>query len=457
MALGSEAEALERPVSSMEVEETPVPPVRAAAPVRAVRPDDTISAEGPVEFEQADALAEADFHMAYGLYDQAADIVRLAQGREPGRADLKMKLLEIYFVSGNKARFLEAARQFDSSRTPADASAWDRVLIMGRQIAPADSLFAASRAAGAAAAASVDLNLEGGASRVDLELLGPPVGDEDVDLDLGQALAGVSAAADTGENEAIDFDLSEEEPPTAKMPRADSTAEMPTVEIASGEEPTVEATRLDLGTDDTLRSKIQRAGTTLSQPSSESTAEMAMDDLGLDLADFGSLPDIPDDDDVTLVASADDRTRRMGPGVDLGTAELPQLADGSQQPTAMLPELAEERMDFDLGALDEAPGRGAAAGRGKGNGVDLDVGATLAPRDDEHSVTAQITVDDLPGMSDLEPVTMSEVGTKLDLARAYVDMGDPDGARSILEEVLKEGSSSQRQEAQRLIDGLPGA
>ena len=32
-----------------------------------------------------------------------------------------------------------------------------------------------------------------------------------------------------------------------------------------------------------------------------------------------------------------------------------------------------------------------------------------------------------------EPVTMSEVGTKLDLARAYMDMGDPDGARSILQ------------------------
>ena len=43
-------------------------------------------------------------------------------------------------------------------------------------------------------------------------------------------------------------------------------------------------------------------------------------------------------------------------------------------------------------------------------------------------------------LPDLEPVTMSEVGTKLDLARAYMDMGDPDGARNILEEVLHEGS-----------------
>jgi pilus assembly protein FimV len=51
--------------------------------------------------------------------------------------------------------------------------------------------------------------------------------------------------------------------------------------------------------------------------------------------------------------------------------------------------------------------------------------------------------------------TMTEVGTKLDLARAYVDMGDPDGARSILEEVLDEGDEGQKQQAQRLIESLP--
>ena len=51
---------------------------------------------------------------------------------------------------------------------------------------------------------------------------------------------------------------------------------------------------------------------------------------------------------------------------------------------------------------------------------------------------------------------MTEVGTKLDLARAYVDMGDPAGARSILEEVLDEGDEGQRQQAQQLLDSLPG-
>ena len=47
-----------------------------------------------------------------------------------------------------------------------------------------------------------------------------------------------------------------------------------------------------------------------------------------------------------------------------------------------------------------------------------------------------------------------DVSTKLDLARAYVEMGDDDGARSILEEVVSEGNASQKGEAEQLLSGL---
>lgn len=63
-----------------------------------------------------------------------------------------------------------------------------------------------------------------------------------------------------------------------------------------------------------------------------------------------------------------------------------------------------------------------------------------------------------PGEPDIEESTVDgglyapedEVGTKLDLAKAYIDMGDPEGARSILDEVLEEGNEAQIQEAQEL-------
>ncbi|HST28326.1 MAG TPA: FimV/HubP family polar landmark protein [Rudaea sp.] len=43
------------------------------------------------------------------------------------------------------------------------------------------------------------------------------------------------------------------------------------------------------------------------------------------------------------------------------------------------------------------------------------------------------------------------IGTKLDLAKAYLDMGDPEGARSMLDEVLAEGNDAQKVEARKLL------
>ena len=46
------------------------------------------------------------------------------------------------------------------------------------------------------------------------------------------------------------------------------------------------------------------------------------------------------------------------------------------------------------------------------------------------------------------------VETKLDLATAYLDMGDQVGARSLLEEALQEGTASQQQQARELLKKL---
>jgi len=47
-----------------------------------------------------------------------------------------------------------------------------------------------------------------------------------------------------------------------------------------------------------------------------------------------------------------------------------------------------------------------------------------------------------------------EIDTKIDLARAYIDMGDGEGARGILEEVMDEGNDDQKKEAQSLMDSI---
>jgi pilus assembly protein FimV len=47
-----------------------------------------------------------------------------------------------------------------------------------------------------------------------------------------------------------------------------------------------------------------------------------------------------------------------------------------------------------------------------------------------------------------------DAATKLDLAKAYQEMGDVEGAREILQEVLHEGDDNQKAEAQALLAKL---
>ena len=167
--------------------------------------------------ESGDPLAEADFHMAYGLYDQAADLVQLAMKREPQRRDLKLKLLEIFFVWGNKDRFLELARELNATRAGAPAGEWDKVLIMGKQIAPGDAMFAGSPSA--SSSDSLDMELHGSPGTLDLTI---PAGDSaSPDMDLTEQDVEDTAVDSSG----IDFIL--DEPNRGQ----DDSAVLPTIEM----------------------------------------------------------------------------------------------------------------------------------------------------------------------------------------------------------------------------------
>lgn len=430
LATGDETAELERPATLEEsdnfvVEERPVARPKAEAPRPSVGHEETISAEAALDLDQADPLAEADFHMAYGLYDQAVDLVRMALQHSPDRNDLKLKLAEIHFVAGDTPQFLNVAR--DLRKTLGPGGDWDRIVIMGRQLAPDEPMFA-----GGVQHAGVDLSLEGGDNLVDIDLLSAPEGDEGLDLDLGRVTAVSDSSDATGENTAIEFNLDDvpmSPTTTQKIVKRDGpgTVEMPTLELPSSETPTVETPALRLRGD--------KAGGASAGIATDVTAEMAIDDLGLDVGDFSGLPDSDDataivngnGDEATQIAQREDSTQVMTLE-DEATALMP--ASGTSA-TSMLPKLDPADVDFDLG------------------------GATDA--DDSPTAQNRMVTEKLPQLSELEPVTMSEVGTKLDLARAYMDMGDPDGARNILQEVLAEGSASQKQEARRLIDSLPGA
>ncbi len=504
-------DAAEEPLAGFDDEPAPVATDRKEAPAShpAAGPitlteskpvDETLSSETSVRFDQQDALAEADFHMAYGLYDQAADLVKIAIEREPERRDLKLKLLEIYFVWGNRDLFLDTARELHMTRDQETAGEWDKVAIMGRQIAPEDPMFKSEGAPGHVDL--VDVNLEGGENRVDLDLFAEPeaAAGGALDMEFG---SGERKAASSDSSSDLDFLLDEpkleqDEEPTREMDPLARTQETPTIE----------SPMLDRSSQ-TVREMVDAQ--LVSKPTAEQTAELSLDDLGLDVdslettgaleqtasleKDFSAEESSPGhalrDDEMTQLApslGSLDRTMEAPrvekfdiestgtvyiDQVDLGggdTIEQPRVdIDSTAQMTAHMPKRAAE-IDVDLDSFDEpAVGGGdtlrqpiAEADRFSSDvfadrtsefqKIDLDVGEALGAED--HAPTNKQVITTEMELSELEPVTMSEVGTKLDLARAYMDMGDPDGARSILEEVLQEGTSNQKQEAQRLLDSI---
>ena len=380
---------------------------RAPEPTRKpVTIDDTLSGEGPASIEASDPLAEADFHMAYGLYDQAADLVQLAAKREPKRRDLKLKLLEIFFVWGNRDRFLEVARDLGATRAQAPAGEWDKILIMGKQMAADDPLFAGSVHG---AGDGLDMELQRTHASIDMDLLGGEGPGPDLDL--------TATAPKVASEGGLDFIIDE------PVRGADDDALAPTLE--------------------TQRFKPAA--------SDDPTAEVAIEDLGLDVGDFEGFDDLEQQVDELL-------TRPSAKVED--TIERPTLGRGAPEPeedllssTSILRadavELAEATREVEAGLVDLSDATSELPM------MTSEQPTIEAPTIEATAIDATGVLRQVDFPLDEESATMSEVGTKLDLARAYIDMGDPEGARSILDEVLKEGSAVQKQEAERLMASLP--
>ena len=610
------AETIEARAAPEEPAAEPDPFEMAAAPealetaAEPVSLDDSFSSETAINLDQSDPVAEADFHMAYGLYDQAADLVNGALAIEPEREDLLSKLCEIYFVWGNQDAFVDAAGRLRTALAGAASSEWDKVIIMGQQIASDHEMFAGA-SAGMAATRSVDLSLDGAldeASELDMDFaagaadaaddvidLGEGAGDEGLDLlrdTMGTSalqeadtiesgpeetaqmpeVAGIEETGSTAEMPTAEKDLGggtaemptaetdlgggTAEMPTAETDLGDGTAEMPTAETSLDDTDVTAETPLD-DTDVTAETPLDDAGVTAETPTIEqqfqtleetgelpsiaadevskvasldeeakpvdATAEIDLDDLGLDLegipeASFASdlddttehealaatgknteldddaesgtgtyrgpeidpslldatgqtqilsedytvdtaadVGDVISDQDKTLVASGSDDDETVDSPIGDAETLLAPMDDDSDESTV----LVDMEGDFDFAKTESLPqdaftAMGADLGDLTGAFGIIEDGDTVdQPRDDETVDQPGPGPADAAALHDDDARTMTEVGTKLDLARAYVDMGDPGGARSILEEVLNEGDDSQKQQAQQLLDALP--
>ena len=454
----------------------------------------TISTEGAVELDQADLVAEADFHMAYGLYDQAAELLNRALRDSPDRRDLRLKLLEVFFIWENKASFLKEAQTYQRQLKGATDPGWNKILIMGKQICPGEALFAG--AVQASDDASMDLALadddkagvdisfdDADETSLDLDLTGARKGPASDLLDFDLGSMGDASIDDTGlmQTEVSPRGGSQSGARTAEVPTVEARYAgdySPTMETPTLETPTVEMAASGTLETPTLESAIpgRRSGAEDARRTSsgDQTEEINLEDLGLDLTgldaaagDLGTgvhsaldadsdIYDLGDDDaeasDLLRALEGDStaEVRGMAP-LDEGTLDLPAFGNALERSSGGRIETAdptaEHRVVDDTAEQPRVSLTGLGEASAELSQVDFDIGDSQAEDGEPTSVMTG-------RRRGPEGPTMTEVGTKLDLARAYVDMGDPDGARSILNEVLEEGDSAQRQEARRLLDDL---
>ena len=192
-------------------------------------------------------------------------------------------------------------------------------------------------------------------------------------------------------------------------------------------------------------------------------------DLGLDEPEHG-VASQPEPAAAGGAEKATDVTADLGFDLDLGGEEKKnEAAPGEQHAAAVAaPADAVASIDFDF----ELPGSGTAAppevsqapatpaAAAEGGGIDFDFNLDLPPQKEEApSPPLDLSAISLelgsPGEAAPPPdAHWQEVATKLDLAKAYQEMGDKDGSRELLNEVLKEGDAAQQQQAQTMLTAL---
>ena len=376
------------------------------------------------ETGEVDPVSEADVYIAYGRYQQAEEMLQQAMGRDPERLALKHKLLEVHYATRNAGAFATLAQQMvDAGQDTADEAAWSRAKDMGRELAPDNSLFNPNEVDGTVTGLDEDV---GTADQVvEAPAKAAPVDDDTLSLDelelseLSEDFDDTRSVDDLEAPSEVSITLDLEEPsnlsesvPEVEVPESISLDDLD-VELPKAE---VDETPMEL--EDTIADSLD-----LDSMMADAEAAVDMEDttLSLEESEF----------------TADDLQ-----------AQLDELSDLSLLDSETVEAPAVPEPPAGMGLVEEDAG---STEKGLDEPLNLDVAFEDAQGDDASADVVDIGVASAPAA---EPVGEDEVATKLDLARAYVEMGDEDGARAILEEVLAEGSQTQRGDAENLLEKL---
>lgn len=392
------------------------------------------------ETDEVDPISEADVYLAYGRYKQAEELIKHAISQHPERDECKLKLLEIYHTTENRAAFENYAKELKAQRKDTHPEFWLKVVEMGRELAPGSNLFQASSgspsASPAAPKASPEKSLDLGLGSLDLsddliddlkrfeiEFSEPAASDEgDVDLlsfDFGSAADDLSApptatapkAQEADPFAALDFDLASLGIGKPKTPEPSAPVEEPPKPESSEFDNLIS---FDFGD---MTPKAKEAPTPF--------------DLGEAASPLGMDEGYEDQADKTI----DDILRDLTDSLKQEEPAPQAKAEPKPEPSPASSGLSLGGLGFDL-SLFEQPELGL-----------VETEATPAAMQD-----SEVTEDAGGAYGDL--TDLDQVETKLDLAKAYADMDDVESASEILQDVLITGNDKQRAEARQLLSKM---
>ncbi len=319
---------------------------------------------------------------------------------DPADLGARLELISIYYADNRVDEFRAAALAMEPYVDDPKEPEWVQVRAMGEDLLPNDPLFssvAVAQAEVAPASADDDWSDAGDAPVVD-RLRWSNDGDDFDDVDRSEVAEAELDVVEAPVVAATDNELRFAPAAVIETRHADES-DSADDEFALDDEPLASMEDDDL---DELDAK-------------------ASGGLEFTLEDAPELDDIPVNS--AAVTSLPDRQPSKG-------RPLTEVSMEDRPPT--------ESFDFDLPPLEFESSFGASS-----------TVEAAAQRDDDAS-------NDLAdsGLDDEFLTDEDALGTKLDLARAYADMGDPDGARGMLEEVLSAGDPAQKDKARKLLAEL---
>ena len=418
---------------------------------------------GMIDTNDVDPIAEAEVYMAYGRDAQAEEILKDAISKEPKRHELHVKLLEMYAASKNLSAFETIAGELYTSLGSEDPM-WARVAEIGIKLEPNNPLYQANSAptgmggnldasdfADTPLAAEKDLDfsfdneslVQNFAADNTVAIEEENTSAAELKMPQFEEEANEQAAPETtsASNDALDFDMGSFGEFSVKAADAEQVVEnttesnfgntMPALDMPTFDAPKFMPDMLSDADDMVVTNVLDISGFDADEAVSDKVEDLTeFNDLNTESFEFLQT-DPPATEAVLDISGGEPTTELM---TDLSSVEFGADGDFNFNVETISPDAASYVDDdtptlnpFDLNTIDLELNDGTNS-------------AAVAEMNTEAVAELNVAGD--------EPI---EVETKLDLVAAYLEMDDKEGAKELLDEVMKEGGAGQRKRAEALL------